>query len=113
MNLEWREQLSVGNAIIDADHKNLINLINATQLALDKADKEAFAGATEKLANYAQQHFSREEKIAQAAGYEEVNRLHQDHELLTKQLLRARREFEVAGDWSESIVSNFMRFLRA
>ena len=34
MGLVWREQLSVGNDLIDADHKRLISIINQVEESL-------------------------------------------------------------------------------
>ncbi len=31
MSLVWREQLSVGNDAIDADHKHLIDIVNLVE----------------------------------------------------------------------------------
>jgi len=34
MGLVWREQLSVGNNVIDTDHKHLIDIINHVEQSL-------------------------------------------------------------------------------
>jgi hemerythrin len=34
MSLQWREQLSVGNDLIDNDHKRLIEIINRAEVSL-------------------------------------------------------------------------------
>ena len=41
MSLEWREQLSVGNNVIDADHKHLIGIINQVEKCLTMEDTPA------------------------------------------------------------------------
>jgi hemerythrin len=34
MTIVWHEKMSVGNALIDADHRDLLSLINSVELAL-------------------------------------------------------------------------------
>ncbi|OGS92141.1 MAG: hypothetical protein A2Z95_00535 [Gallionellales bacterium GWA2_60_18] len=113
MSLEWREQLSVGNGAIDGDHKKLIALINAVEVALSTRDWDGFSGALDQLGTYAQEHFAREEKIARAAGCKNWQRLCQEHELLGKQLQRARHELEaMRGEWVKVTLDHFTVFLR-
>jgi len=38
MPIKWREQLAVGNAVIDEDHKELIKLINEYEEAVANKD---------------------------------------------------------------------------
>lgn len=114
MTLEWREQLSVANGVVDADHKQLIALINSVELALESKDWDGFSGAIDQLGNYAHEHFAREEKIARAAGCANWQRLAQAHELLGKQLVRARKELEaMRGEWVKSTLDHFTAFLRS
>lgn len=113
MSLEWREQLSVGNGAIDSDHKKLIGLINSVELALNEKNWDILSGAIEQLSQYGMEHFAREEKIAQAAGYGKFIHLRQEHVLLSKELTRAKRELEgMHGEWSEAVIRNFTKFLR-
>lgn len=113
MTLEWREQLSVGNGVIDGDHKHLIALVNSTEVALNARDWDALSGALEQLDLYAREHFTREERIAQAAGYPNCVHLQQEHVLLRKELMRAKHELEsMRGEWSEAAIKNFTHLLR-
>lgn len=113
MALEWREQLSVGNEVIDADHKRLIGLINDAEAGLKGRNWDLLSATLEELTEYAHSHFIREEKIAQAAGYAGCSRLNQEHERLRKQLRRARNELEgMRGEWSEATIKHFVHFLR-
>ena len=64
MALQWRNALSVGNEMIDNDHKKLFALINEVEVALsgDNPVAEALV-AIDGLATYTQEHFFREESI--------------------------------------------------
>ena len=68
MTIAWREQLSVGNNIIDEDHKYLIEIINRVEVCLTKKDMPALKAELQRLHDYSLLHFDREEKIAIAAG---------------------------------------------
>jgi hemerythrin len=114
MGLEWKEQLSVGNRLIDDDHKRLIELVNSVEAALGRKSLDEMKASLEQLDEYAQYHFDREEKVARAAGYTHVGQLRQAHELLRKELGRSVREFEsLQGAWSDASVDKFPRFLRS
>lgn len=114
MGLEWKEQLSVGNRLIDDDHKKLIELVNSVESALVRESLDEMKTALEQLDEYAQYHFDREEKVAKAAGYAHVGQLRLAHELLRKELGRSVREFEsLQGGWADASVDNFTRFLRS
>ncbi len=66
MTLAWSEELSVGNAMIDSEHKNLIVLVNNLEHAIRAGDRSALPQAFEQLEHHLCTHFINEEKIAQA-----------------------------------------------
>lgn len=70
MTLLWREQMSVGNLLLDADHRYLICLINTVELALrSEDDRDILETTLEQLQLYAMEHFDREERLQQAIRY--------------------------------------------
>jgi hemerythrin len=84
--LEWRQQLSVGNDVIDNDHKYLIGLINGVEMHLRAQDMAALKKALDALARYSETHFAAEEKIARAVGYTQSAELHDAHQTLLGKL---------------------------
>ena len=113
MSLVWREQLSVCNDVIDADHKYLIDIINRVEQALLAKNEHVLATALDDLAQYSQVHFKREEKIATAAGYTQVPGLSQSHQRLMDSLQRVRGEIDAMGAaWSPEVIGHFTQFLR-
>jgi hemerythrin len=101
--LVWREEMSVGNAIIDSDHHYLLHLVNAIELACQTQQPEATQrGILQRLVEYADLHFEREERIQLAMGYA----LHSEHELshtnLREYLKDLCVEFERLATGSES-----------
>lgn len=59
---EWNDSYKVGNAFIDYDHKKLFQMIADFDATLDQDTAQSALGTVlHDLANYAQQHFTREE----------------------------------------------------
>ena len=67
MKLVWTKQLSVGNAVIDSDHKNLIAIINGIERAISAKNHSAISQAFEFLEGWLCVHFANDERIARAA----------------------------------------------
>ena len=66
MGLVWREQMSVHNNLIDTEHKKLIDLINAVEVALNTDDNRNIVAETlDRLLEYTKTHFEHEEAIQQ------------------------------------------------
>ncbi len=86
MPIVWREQISVGNNIIDQDHKYLICLINSVELALKHEDTiEYLPVYMRQLVDYTKEHFTREEVIQKRAHYPAVIEHEQAHaEIIAK-----------------------------
>ena len=110
MALEWREQLSVGNDLIDSDHKYLIEVINQATDGLKKRSRVELTEALDNLSKYSKVHFSREEKIATAVGYPGASHLHESHESLLEKLDQVT--LEIGEEWTEASVEGFSTFLR-
>jgi len=113
MGLVWREQLSVGNDVIDDDHKYLIEIINRVERSLQARNQFELHAELDSLSQYSQDHFAREEQIASAVGYAQVLRLSDSHEDLVRQLDQVKREIEEMGqEWSVAAVEHFAELLR-
>jgi hemerythrin len=113
MSLVWREQLSVGNDVIDSDHRHLIDIINRVEQSLSAKSRRDLAVVLESLSRYASEHFAREEKIADAAGYAQVPHLSEAHKGLIAELERTKAEFsQMTQDWSPDVADRFVKLLR-
>lgn len=110
MGLQWREQLSVGNDLIDADHQRLIDIINLADHSLRTVNRVELITALDQLFKYAQVHFVLEEKIATAVSYPEVDRMHTSHQELLKGLSHITRE--IGPQWDAAAAEHFGKFLR-
>lgn len=110
MDLEWTEQLSIGNATIDSDHKKLISMVNGVKRGIRAGDNRALAQVLEQLENWLRFHFTKEEKIAQAANFPlDQHKLAQQYDL--KKLQYIRDELVSRDFWSEGAVEQFCHFL--
>lgn len=70
MTIAWSGAWSVGNDLIDADHRHLLTLINIFEkvLTTDRPLTDLRA-AVDALFDYTRGHFSREERIMLTLGY--------------------------------------------
>lgn len=111
MRLKWTKQLSVGNAVIDSEHKNLIAIANGVRRAIKARDSAALPRELEHLEDWLYVHFSNEEKIAQAVNFDfSQHKLAQQSWL--KELWFLRNELiGKSGLWSEDAIEYFSLFL--
>lgn len=109
----WREQLRVGNDVIDDDHRHLIDIINRIGTGLKNDNPFSIRTDLNCLHEYSLLHFEREEKIAFAAGYEHAPHLHQSHRILMERLAQIRKAvIDTEREWSPQLRREFHDFLR-
>lgn len=82
MALIWSRQLSIGNRILDSEHKNLYGIINKMACSIAARDVAALSEAFELLENCLCTYFVVEERIAQAINFDFAQ-----HRLAHRQLL--------------------------
>lgn len=109
MALLWREQLSVGNNRIDADHQRLIEIIGAAQISLESRDRGALFRVLYELAQYGEEHFKREEALALAVGYPKSDQLHRSHEQLVVELTLFKSQ--IGETLTDEVAQNIATFL--
>jgi hemerythrin len=110
MALAWREQLSVGNDLIDSDHKYLIEIINSATKHLQAKSWLDLKTSFEQLTRYSAAHFATEEKIALAVGFPQSEHLHESHGALLEKLQHMAQE--VSEVWSDESIEKFNGLLR-
>lgn len=90
MPIVWRDALSVGNDLIDADHRHLLSLINTVEdlLTTDRPRTDLLE-AIDHLGNYTDFHFRREEQIMLRVQYAKYDDHKQAHGRLIEQLKQA------------------------
>jgi len=85
--LQWKPDYSVGVASIDAEHQEMIELINTTYEKIgdhaDPGDIEEFLG---EIFSGISAHFALEEQVMKKAGYGEYQAHKENHEKLLDQI---------------------------
>jgi len=85
--IEWKPGFSVGNAAVDHEHRELIQLINNVHAAIGSgADRDQLASGLGEIYAQIAAHFALEEKMMRDAGYAEFDPHKADHESLLDQL---------------------------
>ena len=110
MALQWREQFSVGNDLIDSDHRYLIDLINKAEVSMKANHRVELGTVLDEMARYGASHFDREELIARAVAYPKAEQLHGSHAKLVLSLDKFRED--IGDSWSDASVAQFSTFLR-
>lgn len=112
MELVWTNELSVGNANIDEEHRNLISMINNVKHEIKTRNSSALPQTFKQLENWLYAHFANEEKIAQAINFPfDQHKLAQQHSL--RELQHLRDELVAKdGIWSDSAAHHFIRSLK-
>src|SRR3972149_6225252 len=112
--MRWSEKMSVGIPELDADHKELIRVIN--QLAAD-ANEASRLGAVRQslfaLLRYAEFHFAREEKVMAACRHIGVEAHKRQHKDFVDRIGELNRRFDQDPDGSALVVNEaLLQFLQ-
>lgn len=117
MCMSWNKQMSIGNTIVDSEHKHLISLANyverAMRIAMETHDCGALRQTFEQLELELRRHFHNEEKIAGAIGIPfEAHLKAQEHMLCDLRFLKVEL---MAKDcfWTEAALEHFSTFLES
>lgn len=106
----WSEDLAVGNAFIDSDHRKLIGLINDLHDAMAEGKgKEVLAVTLSNLIKYAAAHFRREEDEMDRIGYCGATEHRQEHEKLVREVLSLQQKFNDGDAMLTVKVSKFLK----
>ncbi len=116
MKMAWDETLSVGNAMIDEEHKTLIRKINDVSEAISKGMGEAQVAQTiEFLRGYSLEHFAAEEKLMDEKKYPAMPEHKARHADFISTIDNIERDFredgatkELAADIS-NLLSNWLK----
>lgn len=88
MTLVWQDEFSVGIKEIDLQHREMINMINDLNEALEKSDHldEEVSEILNRLAEYAMIHFATEEKYFELFKYPLAASHRLEHESFKRQI---------------------------
>ncbi len=111
MDLVWTGQLSVGNAILDSDHKKLMGLAQDIDCVTKARDYFAVSRALKRLNACMNHHFLNEQLFALALDIPFVK--HQiDHQNILAEINLTRHEVEKDGVTAIYVMEHYAQFLR-
>ena len=104
--LEWKPEFSVGNAAVDHEHRQLIDLINNIHAGISHgADRDQLASGLGEIYAQIAAHFALEEKIMRNADYVGYVPHKDDHESLLDQLTEIIDAVELEGTYDGNALS--------
>ncbi len=107
---EWRDCYSVGNAIIDQQHKKMLLLCAESEICLESTGPEGcekFHGLLNEMAVCAREHFAKEEELLLARHYPMVAEHAEEHEQFQIALI----DFQFSAVHGELDKTGVFRFL--
>ncbi len=108
---EWPESMSVGVPQLDADHKAIIRLINRLHESLRTGSGAADLGEIfDKLIDYIESHFAREEQVMEACGYPGVKDHRAAHDGFAEDIRTVRDRW--GGDANLTLALGLLVYLR-
>lgn len=101
--IEWKESFSVGVAAVDAEHRDLIELINDLHgLMREGGDQEEVVAALGQIFAQISGHFALEERYMRDTRYDHYGEHKADHEALLDELRDIMDDVEDDGSYDES-----------
>lgn len=82
--LRWLPSFAIGIPSIDADHQDLLDLVNALMDAAEAADPTPFHATARALAERAEAHFLHEETVLRDRGLPHAESHHHNHRALAR-----------------------------
>lgn len=110
--IEWKEEFSVGDAAVDHEHRQLVELINGLHGALQSGcDREQVIDSLGEVYAQISAHFALEEKSMRDSRYPHYEEHKTDHEALLDQLRDIMDHVEdsesTAEDWLPDKLGNW------
>lgn len=108
--LEWKDSYNIGVKEIDNQHRGLFDLISRLFTSrLYEPDGKYFLLTLDKFVEYAQLHFSTEERYMQEAQYPKLAEHRHEHELFIAQVSKLVQDVENKEPDIENKTLNFLK----
>jgi len=110
--IQWTDELSVQIDSIDAQHKKLVDIINAMHEAMQVGKANDFMRRIlADLTAYTQDHFAYEERLFKRHGYAQAAVHHDSHAILIEQLKELQGQMEQGRAISIKVFSFLKKWL--
>ncbi|ANC92851.1 hemerythrin [Azospirillum humicireducens] len=91
----WDESMSVGVAVLDDEHRRLLDLFNGLlESGITPANREELSSLLASLRDYVAVHFAREEAMMERCGYPELDGHLAAHRYFADEVEKLARDFE-------------------
>lgn len=105
----WTDDLYTGNALIDGDHRKLVDLVNVLFESLQsEAGDGRMPEAMHDLIAFAGEHFAREEAVMTRIEYVAARAHRAEHTKLLKQLVELKAMLDAGGKINSPAVADFL-----
>lgn len=109
--LSWSDDLNTGIAVIDGQHRRIVDMINELYAAQHDGARENVALVIEELVDYTSSHFAFEEAMLEEAGYVFTKAHKRVHELFIRRVEDYRARFRQGEDVCDELRSLLGRWL--
>ncbi len=109
--LQWTSDLDTGIAVIDKQHRRIVDYINKLEHAAEHHSAEEVGVVIDELVDYTLSHFAFEENLMEEAGYPFVNAHKKVHELFTKRVADYHQRFKIGEDVAEELLTTLKAWL--
>ncbi len=113
-SIAWSEAFSVGNPLLDSDHRILIDLLIQLYDAIDTGQSRDVVGSVlSALSEYAEHHFRREEGMMAACGYPGLEAHKAEHRQMEARVRDTRDRYRAGerGALDEHVVELLKKWL--
>jgi len=108
--IEWKQDFSVGNVEIDAQHQKLVGLLNELHEAMSQGVGKIKAGEIVlQMVEYSRYHFAFEEKFMRSISYSDLDAHIKEHEAFTSKAIGFEKDIQ-EGKFNTSIsIATFLK----
>ena len=94
----WADDMAVDNGPLDADHRRLVELVNALHTATSEGrGYEVIEKVLVDLTQYAREHLQREEQMMSAMKFPHQERHQKSHAHFVERLIELRQKYEAGS----------------
>lgn len=105
----WSDKYSIGNDVIDSQHKKLFDILNRLfDICVGKNEVDTVEAVMEELVSYTDYHFKFEEKYMRDAGYKDLDKHIVEHNYFTNEIKFTKRRQEQNKSNSDSKLIEFL-----
>lgn len=91
----WSQEISVGVEALDDDHKHLIDMLNSLfEAGKSESSRDQLRDLFDQLMDYANVHFSREEKLMEEGDYPDLAAHKESHAYFVDQISQLKSSYD-------------------